>query len=523
MAKGFVWIVGAGPGDVRLLTLKAKEALEQAEVVVYDRLLTPSILSLVRPEAELIYAGKTPGGAKVSQDVINALLIAKAREGKKVVRLKNGDPFIFGRGAEEAEALVEAGIPFEIVPGLSSVFAVPAYAGIPLTDRRFASSFAVGVGHGAEEATPVNFRQLASAETVVALMAVGELRRVVAELLEGGKDPETPAALIEWGATPRQRTLVAPLHRLPEMAQEVGMQPPAVLVVGEVVRLRERIAWFERKPLFGKRILVTRAEEQAEALASKLEDLGAEAIRLPLIRIVPTEDDAPLNAALERALNGGYDWIVFTSTHGVRTFFERVQRHGKDARAFASVRFAVIGPATGDALRQWGIQPDLMPTRYTNEGLAEAILANDQCPMTIENDQCPMANGGKAKRFLLWRAHGAREVLAQRLREAGALVDEVYAYRTVPNELPDEYLAAVLKEPIHIVTFTSPSAVNAFFAVLGEGRARHLLATAAIACIGPVTEQAVRQRGFEPSVVSEVHTINGLVEAMVRWAQVKTR
>jgi uroporphyrinogen-III synthase len=301
------------------------------------------------------------------------------------------------------------------------------------------------------------------------------------------------------------------------------MQPPAVLVVGEVVRLRERIAWFERKPLFGKRILVTRAEEQAEALASKLEDLGAEAIRLPLIRIVPTEDDAPLNAALERALNGGYDWIVFTSTHGVRTFFERVQRHGKDARAFASVRFAVIGPATGDALRQWGIQPDLMPTRYTNEGLAEAILANDQCSMTIGNDQCPMANGGRAKRFLLWRAHGAREVLAQRLREAGALVDEVYAYRTVPNELPDEYLAAVLKEPIHIVTFTSPSAVNAFFAVLGEGRARHLLATAAIACIGPVTEQAVRQRGFEPSVVSEVHTINGLVEAMVRWAQVKTR
>ncbi|MFA0759065.1 MAG: hypothetical protein PVTTEEND_001240 [Candidatus Fervidibacter sp.] len=514
MAKGFVWIVGAGPGDVRLLTLKAKEVLEQAEVVVYDRLLTPSILSLVRPEAELIYAGKTPGGAKVSQDVINALLIAKAREGKRVVRLKNGDPFIFGRGAEEAEALAEASIPFEIVPGLSSVFAVPAYAGIPLTDRRFASSFAVGVGHGAEEAEPVNFRRLAMAETVVALMAVGELRRVVAELLEGGKDPETPAALIEWGATPRQRTLVASLHQLPEMAQEVGMQPPAVLVVGEVVRLRERIAWFERKPLFGKRILVTRAEEQAEALASKLEDLGAEAFRLPLIRIVPIEDDAPLEAALERALNGGYDWIVFTSTHGVRTFFERVQRRGKDARTFASVRFAVIGPATGDALRQWGIQPDLMPTRYTNEGLAEAILANVQCPI---------AKGGRRQRFLLWRAHGAREVLAQRLREAGALVDEVYAYRTVPNELPDEYLAAVLKEPIHVVTFTSPSAVNAFFAVLGEGRACHLLATAAIACIGPVTEQAVRQRGFEPSVVSEVHTINGLVEAMVRWAQVKTR
>jgi len=518
MTNGFVWIVGAGPGDVRLLTLRAKEVLEQAEVIVYDRLLTPSILSLVRPEAELIYAGKNPGGAKVAQDAINALLIAKAREGKKVVRLKNGDPFIFGRGAEEAEALAAAGIPFEIVPGISSVFAVPAYAGIPLTDRRYASSFAVGVGHGTEEGASANVRQLAKAETVVLLMAVGELRRVVAELLEGGKDPETPAALIEWGTTPRQRTLVAPLKQLPEKAQEMGAQPPAVLVVGEVVHLRERIAWFERKPLFGKRLLVTRAEEQAEALASQLEELGAEAGRLPLIRIVPADDEAPLEAALMRALNGGYDWIVFTSTHGVRTFFERVQRHGKDARAFASVRFAVIGPATGEALRQWGIQPDLMPTNYTNEGLAEALQS------VLEKVGAPnQCEGGRAKRFLLWRAHGAREVLAKRLREVGAWVDEVHAYRTVPNELPEEYLRAVLKEPIHVVTFTSPSAVNAFFAVLGEERARHLLTTAAIACIGPVTEQAIRQRGFEPSVVSEVHTVKGLVEAITDWARAKVR
>lgn len=517
MLSGFVWIVGAGPGDVRLLTLKAKEVLEQADVIVYDRLLTPSILSLVRPEAELIYAGKMPGGTKVSQDAINALLIAKAKEGKKVVRLKNGDPFIFGRGSEEAEALAEAGIPFEIVPGISSVFAVPAYAGIPLTDRRYASHFAVGAGKKAEGIGP-NLRALSGAETVVVLMAVGELPQVVTELMAGGKAPETPAALIEWGATPRQRTLVAPLSQLPQRAQEAKMGPPAVLVVGEVVRLRERIAWFERKPLFGKRVLVTRAEEQAEAFASKLEDLGAEAIRLPLIRIVPAPDEAPLEAALTRALKGGYDWIVFTSTHGVRTFFERVQRHGKDARAFASVRFAVIGPATGDALRQWGIQPDLMPTHYTNEGLAEAL----QAVLDKAQARRQRAKEGQAKRFLLWRAHGAREVLAKRLHQAGALVDEVYAYRTVPNELPEEFLSAVLKEPIDVVTFTSPSAVNAFFTVLGEERARHLLTTAAIACIGPVTEAAIRQRDLEPSIIAKVHTVNGLVDALVCWAQ-KTR
>ncbi|GBC98900.1 Uroporphyrinogen-III C-methyltransferase [bacterium HR17] len=511
MPNGFVWIVGAGPGDARLLTLKAKECLERADVVVYDRLLTPSVMAFIRSDAELIYAGKAPGGVQpLPQSAINELLIAKAREGKKVVRLKNGDPFVFGRGAEEAEALAQAGIPFEIVPGLSSVFTVPAYAGIPLTDRRYASSFAVAAGHGAE-GKPTPFQALAAAETVVALMAVSELPRIVAELLDGGKDPQTPAAVIEWGATPRQRTLVAPLAQLPDLARRHQVQPPAVLVVGEVVRLRERIAWYERKPLFGKRVLVTRAEEQAEALASKLEDLGAEAIRLPLIKIVPVDDEAPLNAALERALQGGYDWIVFTSTHGVRTFFERVWQRGADARVFASTKFAVIGPATGDALRQWGICWDAMPERYTNEGLSELLTTQVVSAAT------------RPPRFLLWRAHGAREVLAHRLRQAGAQVDEVYAYRTVPTELPPDYLAALLRDPIHIITFTSPSTVQAFFAVLGEARATQILQNAAIAVIGPVTEQAVRQRGFVPAIVSAVHTIDGLVDALTQSPLVREK
>ncbi len=508
---GFVWLVGAGPGDARLLTLKAKQCLEQADVVVYDRLITPSILSLVRPDAELIYAGKTPGGEKTPQEQINALLIAKAREGKKVVRLKNGDPFVFGRGAEEAEALAQAGIPFEVVPGISSVFAVPAYAGIPLTDRRYASSFAVGVGRSAAEDSETDkegdFRALAKADTVVALMAMGELERVVAQLLEGGKEPQTPAALIEWGATPRQRVLVAPLAELPPKARTELFHPPVVLIVGEVVRLRTQLAWYEGKPLFGKRILVTRAEEQAETLASKLEDLGAEAVRLPLIRIEPPDDETPLQQALERALKGGYDWIVFTSVNGVRTFFERVRQQGADARAFASTRFAVIGPATGEALHSYGIHPDAMPPQFTNEGLAEMFAQRFSAHPPIS-----------PPRFLLWRAHGAREVLAQRLRALGVLVDEVSAYRTVTNFLPSDYLNVLLKEPVHIVTFTSPSTIRAFFEVLGDERARSLLNNCAVAVIGPVTEQTCRQRGIEPAIVSQTHTIDGLVEALAEWA-----
>ncbi len=510
---GFVWIVGAGPGDARLLTLKAKECLEQADVVVFDRLLSPSVLSFISPEAEIIYAGKTPGGQKTSQGFINALLIAKAREGKKVVRLKNGDPLVFGRGAEEAEALAQAGVPFEIVPGISSAFAVPAYAGIPLTDRRYGSSFSVGVGHraegiGQEEKGEVDFRKLAGADTTVALMAVGDLERIVLELLEGGKSKETPAALIEWGATPRQRTIVCHLKDLLQKAHEFNAQPPAVLIVGEVVRLRERILWYERKPLFGKRILVTRAEEQLEALASKLESQGAETVRLPLIRIEPTDDETPLQTALDKIFQGGYEWIVFTSTHGVRAFFERVRRRNADARSLSSIKFAVIGPATGEALSQWGINPDAMPKSYTNEGLAEMFSSLLRCP-----------NAPTHPRFLLWRAHGAGEILANRLRELGAEVDEVYAYRTVTRKLSPGYISAVLKDPIHIVTFTSPSTVRAFFEALGEGRARQVLDAAEVAVIGPVTEQACRERGISPAVVSQVHTVDGLVDALVSWAQ----
>lgn len=503
MSTGFVWIVGAGPGDAGLLTLKAKECLEQADVVVYDRLITPSILAFVRPTAELVYAGKTPNGNhQMPQSAINELLISKAKEGKKVVRLKNGDPFVFGRGAEEAEALANAGIPFEVVPGISSVFAVPAYAGIPLTDRRYASSFAVGTGHCAGD-KPLPFKQLAKAETVVALMGVNELTKIVAELIEGGKDPQTPAAIIEWGTTPNQKTVVAPLSQLPEIAQHQRIQPPAVLVVGEVVRLRSKIAWYERKPLFGKRVLITTTEGQAETLDRKLESLGAEVIPLPVAKVAPVDDEAALFSALERALQGRYDWVVFTSPHGVRRFFEMAWRLNADARSFASTKFAVIGSSTGEELSRWGIQFDAVLTNCTDGELTKLLTPRSVPPFASLQSRVPQPLSYPL-RFLLWRGQGANEISVQPFRQAGFDVDEICAYRIVPNHLPSSYLTALLKEPIHIVVFTDPSAVQSFFAVLGEELAARVLRSASIFALDFATAQAAEQKGLTVSVATEV-------------------
>mgnify|MGYP001626196537 CR=1 FL=1 len=512
MSTGFVWIVGAGPGDPRLLTLKAKECLEQADVVIYDRLITPSILAFARPTAELIYAGKTPNGnSQIHQSAINELLIAKAREGKKVVRLKNGDPFVFGRGAEEAEALANAGVPFEIVPGLSSVFAVPAYAGIPLTDRRYASNFAVGTGHCAD-GKPLPFKKLAKAETVVALMGVSELPKIVAELIEGGKDPRTPAAIIEWGTTPNQKTVVAPLAQLPEFAQRYQVQPPAVLVVGEVVRLRDKIAWCERKPLFGKRILIATTEGQTESLDRKLGDLGAEVIPLPVAKVAPVNDKETLSAAIELVLQGHYDWVVFTSPQGVRKFFEIAWQFNADARSFASIKFAVIGSSTGKELQRWGIRFDAMLANCTNGELTE-LLITQSIPSheTISSRvQQPVS---RPLRLLLWRGHGTGEALAQLLKQAGVDVDEICAYRIVPNHLPSHYLTALLKEPVHIVIFADAPSVRAFFTVLGEELVARVLQNASTFALDFNTAQTAAQKGLTVSAIPE---IDSLAEAIIQ-------
>lgn len=432
--NGFVWIVGAGPGDARLLTLKAKECLEQADVIVYDRLVTPSILSLARPDAELIYAGKTPNGERTPQKWINEMLVNMAREGKKVVRLKNGDPFVFGRGAEEAEALADAGIPFEIVPGVSSAFAVPAYAGIPLTDRRFASQFSVGTGKSAEwesKKSNSDFRQLAEADTVVALMAVSELEKVVSQLIEGGKSPNTLAAMIEWGATPCQKVLVAELGNLPSEARKQNVKPPAVLIVGEVVRLREKLMWYELKSLFGKRVLFPCTDE-TKGLASKLEDLGAEVVRLPVAKIITRKNGASLQRTVKKALDGSYK-----------------------------------------------------KSKWVEESL------------------------------VLKGIHSSK-VQANEFYRSKLGLDENPTYTIVPNRLSSSFLDAVLKEPIHIVVFTSAPLAKSFFDVLGRERAKRILESAEVWAVGSSTELFCRQQGIKPCAVAMAHTFDGLLRALTK-------
>jgi len=431
--KGFVWLVGAGPGDASLLTLRAKECLKRADVVIYDRLVAPSVLSFARPNAELIYAGKEPEGEKTSQAWINETMIAKAREGKKVVRLKNGDPFVFGRGAEEAEALADAGVPFEIVPGVSSAFAVPAYAGIPLTDRRFASSFAVGVGKSAEEGNgSVDFCKLAQADTVVALMAVGELEKVIAQLMEGGKSPKTPAALIEWGATPKQKVTVDQLKDLPSIARSKNVRPPAVLVVGEVVKFRDRLAWYERKPLFGKRVLLPCIDPENE-LASDLENLGAEVVRLPVAKSV-----------------------------GIKKLKRRCVQ---------------------------------LATKFNGNGKGDL--------REIFPEGC-----GRWRKFLWLARNNDGKELATRQSKLATKVRG--ANESTLRPLPESFLKAVLKEPIHIVAFASPSLVRAFFEAVGHEWAKKILENAQVATTNVQTANFCRQIGLEPSFILKAHTFERL-------------
>jgi len=468
--KGFVWIVGAGPGDARLLTLRAKRCLEQADVIVYDRLVSPSVLSLARPDAEFIYAGKTPKGEKTPQEWINEVLVAKAKEGKKVVRLKNGDPFVFGRGAEEAEALFDAGVPFEIVPGVTSAVAVPAYAGIPLTDRRYSSSFAVGVGKKAKgevQNCSGDFQKLAQADTVVVLMAVEEMEKVTQQLMEGGKPPETPAAIIEWGATPDQKVVVSTLANLPEDARKQKVQPPAVLVVGEVVKFRKKLLWYERKPLFGKRVLVAHADGEKPP-SEELEDLGAEVVSLPVAKVEPKENDPLLQKTVAELLKGNYQWVVFSDQHAVKTFFDALNRRGLDLRAFPSIKFAAFGSPAEKALKQRGVVPDFSSEHFNGKGSTDLLSLK-------------VARQRNRVRFLLWSGEGEGEFLAKRLSGLG-MVDRVCAYRIAPNPLPESFLDAVLKEPVQIVVFSplSLAMVKALFEVLGAERARRVLDNAEV-------------------------------------------
>jgi uroporphyrinogen III methyltransferase / synthase len=490
-----VHLVGAGPGDPGLLTVRALELLGRADVVIYDRLSQESLLDLA-PAAERIDVGKAPGHVRLTQSEINDLLIERGRRGETVVRLKGGDPFVFARGGEEAAALATAGIPFEVVPGITSAIAVPAYAGIPVTLRHSSTSVTIVTGHeepGAEgsegaEGT-VDWEAVARVGgTIVVLMGVARIRRIAAQLMAAGRSPDTPVAAVQWGTRPEQRTVRATLST-------IGDQPlgtPSTIVIGEVAA--SDLAWFENRPLFGRRVVVTRAREQAGELVTRLQAQGAATVEVPAIEIHgPADGGAALAAAVDRL--GDYDWVVLTSPNGARRLLDAVRERGRDARAFAGSRLAAIGPGTAEALAGGNLTVDLVPPRFVAESLLEAMPAA----------------GATGARLLLVRAAVARDVLPEGLRGRGWDVDVVEAYRTEQAPLAEDQAAAVAAADV--VTFTSSSTVGNFLAALG-GRPMPPV----VAAIGPITAATARENGLEVDVQAEVHTIDGLVDALVAWA-----
>ena len=497
-----IYLVGSGPGDPGLFTVKGVECLRRADVVVYDRLAPGTLLAYAHPEAELVYVGKKPGNPSMSQEEINALLVKLGRVGKTVVRLKGGDPYVFGRGGEEACVLVEAGLPFEVVPGVTSGIAAPAYAGIPVTHRNVATSVAFITGH--EDPTKgqqdVDWKRLANgAETLVLYMGVGRLREISSELISGGRDPETPVACVRWGTLPEQETVTGTLTDITDRVEEAGLKPPAITVIGDVVSLRdEGLDWFERKPLFGRRIVVTRARAQAGELSRELETLGAEVFEFPTIEIKPLEDFGPLDEAISGL--DSFDWIVFTSVNGVESFVERLRYHGRDLRAVPRwSKIAAIGPATALKVEGAGLRVDVTPEEYKAEALIGALTEDSLA----------------GKKVLIPRAKVAREILPQKLREAGAEVVVPPAYESVPSSEGKERLKEMLDNgQIDCVTFTASSTVENFVRAFGRETGR-LLSEARVACIGPITAETARSRGLRVDAEAGEYTIPGLVNAVV--------
>ncbi len=492
---GKVYLIGAGPGDPGLLTLKGKEILSIADVVIYDYLANPELLKYCKEEAEKIYVGKKGGKHTFSQDKINKLLVLKAKEGKVVVRLKGGDPFLFGRGGEEVEELEKHGISFEIVPGVTSALAVPAYAGIPVTHRNYTSTLAIVTGHEADEKkeTQVDFNALSKIGTLIFLMGVKKLFYIITNLIESGKKPDTPCAIIQWGTTPFQKTITGTLSDILEKAKNSKISSPAIIVVGEVVKFREKFNWFEKKTLFGKKILVTRTKEQAGKLKTYLENLGAWVYEVPTIQIVPLYNEKILHILKELH---HYDWIVFTSENGVKIFYEIVFKNGYDLRILGPLKIAVIGKTTKKSLETLGIKPDLIPEgEYTQEGLSLAFQKLDL----------------RGKKVLLIRAEEGREVLPKALINQGAEVTVLPIYKTVVPENSRERLNKVLEEGIDLITFTSSSTVKNFFFLLEK---KESLQGIKFASIGPITSQTLREFGFEPHIEAKEYTVEGLVLAI---------
>ena len=499
MTSGFVSLVGAGPGDPGLLTIAGRDRLAVADVVVYDRLLDPALLDYAPISAERVFAGKSPERKAMTQDEINAFLVAQGKAGRRVVRLKGGDPFVFGRGGEEALALAAASVPFEVIPGVTSAIAAPAYAGVPVTHRGLASSFAVVTGHedDEKEEASVDWGRLATAvDTLVVLMGGAALPQVAAALIKGGRAPDTPAMSIEWGTTTAQRSAAAPLSEIANAVREAGLGTPLLTVIGQVAALHEHIDWFERRPLFGKRVLVTRTRQQASALSERLRREGAVPVELPTLEIVPIASEEDLEAMSQRLEAREYSWCLLTSANAVEFVMSHFERRGRDGRLF-NCSLAALGSATAASLRRHGLRPDLIASEFTSAGLMDA-----------------MRQAGVGGRVLLPRAEGGNPALVDGLRAAGCEVDEVVLYESRPPAEADPEAVQLLRDGrIDVVTFASSSSVHNLASLLEDDF--RLVADCVIGCIGPVTAATVHGYGFSVGVEPAEHTIPALVDALV--------
>jgi uroporphyrinogen III methyltransferase/synthase len=499
--KGIVYLVGAGPGDAGLLTLRGAELLGRADVVVYDALVNPDLLRLAPKEAEIIYGGKRSRDHAIPQEELNELLMSKAREGKTVVRLKGGDPYIFGRGGEEAEELARAHVPFEVVPGVSSITAGPNYAGIPLTHRAHCSSFTVVTGHEdpSKEETSLDYEQLAKIPgTKVVLMGVDRIRPLAQSLIDHGMSKETPVGMVRWGTTGQQQSIEGTLGTIAEIVEKTGFKAPAVTVIGEVVRLREKLNWAEKRPLFGQRVVVTRTREQASQLSRQLLELGADVLEIPTIRIVPPDEKQDLIDAI-LGLNG-YDWLIFTSPNGVSSFFDYFFKTFDDLRDIGGVRIAAIGPGTAAKLQELHLKVDLMPEEYLTKKIVQAFHQYE----SIEN-----------LRVCLLRAQVANRELPKALEERGAIVDDIACYKTVPEtEDRNGAAARLLEVGANWITFTSSSTVENFHARFDLPKLLVQFPKTQLASIGPETSKAIIALGLKPAVEAKEHTIPGLVSAL---------
>jgi len=500
--KGMVYLVGAGPGDAGLLTLRGAELLGRADVVVYDALVNQELLRLAPKSAEIIYGGKRAKEHAIPQEELNRLLIEKARAGKIVVRLKGGDPYVFGRGGEEAEELADAGIPFEVVPGVSSFVAVPNYAGVPLTHRGFCSRLTLITGHEdpAKEASSIDWPQVAKTPgTKVIMMGTDRLGQIAQTLMGHGMDPATPVAMVRWGTTGHQHSIAGTLATIAGVAAKEKIGPPTVAVIGDVVNLRSKLNWFERRPLFGQRVVVTRSRDQASELSSPLREQGAEVLEIPTIRIEDTTRREQLVDALLE-LNS-YDWLVFTSPNGVTAFFQYFFRQFHDMRDIGGARIAAVGPATANKLKELHLQVDLMPEEALAVNIAEAFAEFE----TIEN-----------LKICLLRAEVANRDLPEALEALGAIVDDIACYRTVP-ETEDVGGAAqkLLETGADWLTFTSSSTVEHFHARFNLPALLKKYPQIKIASIGPETSKALAALGLKAALEARQHTIAGLVQVLL--------